>query len=201
MPTSVTLAADPPAVGVVRAGTWHASSIFGDPTDGLSRPSTNENGAPVTERSVLFVAYTLTTQPSGRSSRGRTGGAARTSALSRLARNLHCARLFSASASTSAARSGSSTCATRATTASTQRRRTSVILDIASTLQLSTPRASPAAIQRRRPDVTYTYTPEEHGERHARRAVHGHWRPGAAPTCGTASLAPSAQTSALPRTR
>ncbi len=38
------------------AGTWHASSIVGDPTVVYATVN-NENGAPVTERSVLFVAY------------------------------------------------------------------------------------------------------------------------------------------------
>ena len=56
MPTTVTLAADSPPATESPAGTWHASSIVGDPT-AVYATVNNENGAPVTERSVLFVAY------------------------------------------------------------------------------------------------------------------------------------------------
>ena len=66
MPTTVTLAADSPPATQDPSGTWKVEALVGDGTPVYSTVLTDPNGdgnsvpdgAPVTERSVLFVAYT-----------------------------------------------------------------------------------------------------------------------------------------------
>ena len=164
MPTSVTLAADPPAVESP-PGTWHASSIFGDPTTVFATVA-NENGAPVTERSVLFVAY-HSTQPIGALvARTNWRGRANLGALP-ISPGSYTVRAYFGQRVDLGGTLGVFDLRDQGYDASTSADANVVILDIASTLKLSTNAAvtspSAATYTAAGQTVTYTYALENTG--------------------------------------